>query len=162
MAVPLPLVVSLHTWVVVTWQLDWSVQAAQLTPYLLVVGVPYQYYTLACLCGPISGLIVQPLMGVFSDHCHSRLGRRRPFIIAGVLLIVFGLMLIANSAYIGRTLWGSKYGVATDSQGSHSTVLGRTRRSLPASCKTLPASQCRPPATSPHLLLIADVALLHL
>lgn len=106
--------------VVVTWQLDWSVQAAQLTPYLLVVGVPYQYYTLACLCGPISGLIVQPLMGVFSDHCHSRLGRRRPFIIAGVLLIVFGLMLIANSSYIGRTLWGSKYGVATDSQRSHS------------------------------------------
>lgn len=75
------------------------------------MGVPYKYYTLACLCGPISGLIVQPLMGVFSDHCYSPFGRRRPFIMAGVLLIVFGLMLIANYSYIGRALWGSEWGV---------------------------------------------------
>jgi len=45
------------------WQLDWSVQAALLTPFLLVAGVPYKYYSIVCLCGPVAGLIVQPVMG---------------------------------------------------------------------------------------------------
>jgi solute carrier family 45 protein 1/2/4 len=89
-------------------QVDWAVQAALLTPYLLVVGVPYKYYSLVCLCGPIAGLFVQPYMGVFSDHCHSRFGRRRPFIVAGVLLITLGFMLMANAPYLGRLLPGGE------------------------------------------------------
>jgi solute carrier family 45, member 1/2/4 len=89
-------------------QVDWAVQAALLMPYLLIIGVPYKYYTIVCLCGPISGLVVQPYMGVFSDHCHSRFGRRRPFIFAGVLLIVLGFMLMANATYLGSMLPGAK------------------------------------------------------
>jgi solute carrier family 45 protein 1/2/4 len=89
-------------------QVDWAVQAALLMPYLLIIGVPYKYYTIVCLCGPISGLVVQPYMGVFSDHCHSRFGRRRPFIFAGVLLIVVGFMLMANATYLGALFPGPK------------------------------------------------------
>ena len=68
--------------------------------------MPYKYYTLVCLCGPISGLVVQPYMGVFSDHCRSRFGRRRPFILAGAILIVFGFMLMANATYLGALMPG--------------------------------------------------------
>jgi len=85
-------------------QVDWAVQAALLMPYLLVIGVPYKYYSVVCLCGPISGLIAQPYMGVVSDHCHSRFGRRRPFIFGSVLLIVLGFMLIGNATYLGALL----------------------------------------------------------
>jgi len=89
-------------------QVDWAVQAALLMPYLLVIGVPYKYYTIVCLCGPISGLIAQPYMGVFSDHCHSRFGRRRPFIFGSVLLIVLGFMLMGNATSLGELLSGPK------------------------------------------------------
>ncbi len=88
-------------------QVDWAVQAALLMPYLLVIGVPYKYYTIVCLCGPISGLVAQPYMGVFSDHCRSRWGRRRPFILGSVLLIVLGFMLMGNATYLGDMLPGS-------------------------------------------------------
>jgi hypothetical protein len=47
------------------------------------------------LAGPLSGLIVQPVVGAVSDACRSRLGRRRPFIIGGcvissVAVLIFG------------------------------------------------------------------------
>ena len=85
-------------------KVDWAVQAALLTPYLLIIGVPYQYFSLVCLCGPVSGLLVQPYMGVFSDHCRSPLGRRRPFIIGSVLFMCLGFMLISNATYLGHLL----------------------------------------------------------
>jgi hypothetical protein len=36
--------------------------------------------------GPISGFLVQPVIGVLSDACQFRFGRRRPFILGGALL----------------------------------------------------------------------------
>lgn len=65
------------------------------------------------LAGPVSGLIVQPLIGalfflseiwcrhlrvnhctgVFSDHSYSRFGRRRPYIFLGVLVAFFAMYL---------------------------------------------------------------------
>lgn len=59
-------------------------------------------------------------MGVLSDKCTSRLGRRRPFIIAGAVFIgmltsciytiVFAMILIPNSLDIGRILGDPRYG----------------------------------------------------
>lgn len=47
--------------------------------------------------GLIIAMLVQPAMGLLSDRCTSRLGRRRPFILAGSLLDVVFLALIALS-----------------------------------------------------------------
>lgn len=54
--------------------------------------------------GPISGFIVQPVVGVWSDGCRSRLGRRRPFLIAGAIGCVIGMALIGGSVDIGEWL----------------------------------------------------------
>eukprot|EP01113_Clastostelium_recurvatum_P031099 TRINITY_DN3852_c0_g1_i1.p1 TRINITY_DN3852_c0_g1~~TRINITY_DN3852_c0_g1_i1.p1 ORF type:complete len:468 (-),score=116.96 TRINITY_DN3852_c0_g1_i1:2-1405(-) len=54
--------------------------------------------------GPISGFIVQPVVGVYSDHCSSRFGRRRPFILGGAILSITGMLVIANSVGIGKVL----------------------------------------------------------
>jgi solute carrier family 45 protein 1/2/4 len=46
------------------------------------------------LAGPLSGLIVQPLVGVLADKSKSRFGRRRPYMIGGALLCVFAMLLL--------------------------------------------------------------------
>ncbi|KAK9459797.1 uncharacterized protein V1516DRAFT_678021 [Lipomyces oligophaga] len=47
------------------------------------------------VAGPLSGLIMQPVVGVWSDNCTSRFGRRRPFMIIGSIIVGFSLMLMA-------------------------------------------------------------------
>ena len=46
------------------------------------------------MAGPLSGLIVQPLIGAFADRSRSRLGRRRPFMLAGCAICVVAMMLL--------------------------------------------------------------------
>ncbi|KAK9235920.1 hypothetical protein V1525DRAFT_408443 [Lipomyces kononenkoae] len=47
------------------------------------------------VAGPLSGLIMQPVVGVWSDECTSRYGRRRPFMIVGSVIVGLSLMLMA-------------------------------------------------------------------
>lgn len=44
------------------------------------------------LAGPISGMIVQPIIGVIADSSRSRWGRRRPVIVIGSLLVAISLL----------------------------------------------------------------------
>ncbi|KAI6687929.1 hypothetical protein NL676_024757 [Syzygium grande] len=64
-------------------------------------GSPHAWASIIWLCGPLSGLLVQPLVGHMSDRCTSRFGRRRPFIVAGALSITFAVLIIGHSADIG-------------------------------------------------------------
>jgi len=54
--------------------------------------------------GPISGFIVQPVVGVWSDGCRSKWGRRRPFLLAGAIGCVIGMALIGASVDLGAAL----------------------------------------------------------
>ncbi|KAK9491088.1 hypothetical protein V1508DRAFT_358767 [Lipomyces doorenjongii] len=47
------------------------------------------------VAGPLSGLIMQPVVGVWSDECTSRYGRRRPFMVIGSVIVGLSLMLMA-------------------------------------------------------------------
>lgn len=51
---------------------------------------------LVWIMGPLSGLIVAPVIGVLSDRCTWRLGRRRPFIILGSVFSIVGMLIFAN------------------------------------------------------------------
>lgn len=82
-------------------QFGWALQLSLLTPYVQELGIPHAWASLIWLCGPISGLFVQPLVGQFSDRCTSRYGRRRPFIVAGAISIVVSVLVIGYAADIG-------------------------------------------------------------
>lgn len=73
-------------------------------PYVQDLGVPHVFVSLVWLCGPLSGLIVQPLVGHVSDRTTSKLGRRRPFIIGGTIAIALSVFLVSFSADIGGWL----------------------------------------------------------
>lgn len=53
---------------------------------------------LVWILGPLSGLLTAPIVGVLSDRCKSRWGRRRPFMAAGALASVGGMLLFAEAS----------------------------------------------------------------
>ncbi|GAA5987039.1 hypothetical protein JCM10908_001002 [Rhodotorula pacifica] len=80
--------------------LVWSCEMARASPFLLSLGVSKSMMSIVFLAGPLSGLIVQPLVGVLSDGCKSRLGRRRPFIIGGCILTSLSVLMLGWSKEI--------------------------------------------------------------
>lgn len=82
-------------------QFGWALQLSLLTPYVQLLGIPHTWAAFIWLCGPISGMIVQPVVGYYSDRCTSRFGRRRPFIAAGTGMVTIAVFLIGFAADIG-------------------------------------------------------------
>lgn len=67
-------------------QFAWSMQIALSSRILEPLGADPFLFGLIWCAGPITGLLIQPLIGAWSDRCWTRLGRRRPFVLAGALL----------------------------------------------------------------------------
>lgn len=86
-------------------QFTWTVELAYGSPYLLSLGLPKAWMSLVWLAGPLSGLLVQPIIGVLSDRSTHSWGRRRPFIVSGTLLVVLSMLLIAFSPNIAHALF---------------------------------------------------------
>ncbi|XP_050364847.1 sucrose transport protein-like [Argentina anserina] len=83
-------------------QFGWALQLSLLTPYVQLLGIPHTWAAFIWLCGPISGMLVQPIVGYHSDRCCSRFGRRRPFIAAGSSLVAIAVFLIGYAADLGH------------------------------------------------------------
>ncbi|KAK7315450.1 hypothetical protein VNO77_33997 [Canavalia gladiata] len=83
-------------------QFGWALQLSLLTPYVQLLGVPHTWAAFIWLCGPISGLVVQPIVGYYSDRSTSRFGRRRPFIFYGAIAVAVAVFLIGYAADIGH------------------------------------------------------------
>ncbi|XP_010256864.1 PREDICTED: sucrose transport protein SUC3 isoform X2 [Nelumbo nucifera] len=89
-------------------QFGWALQLSLLTPYIQTLGIEHAFSSFIWLCGPITGLVVQPCVGIWSDKCHSKYGRRRPFILIGSLMISIAVTIIGFSADIGYLLGDTK------------------------------------------------------
>ncbi|MBB5706408.1 MFS transporter [Sphingopyxis panaciterrulae] len=84
-------------------QIVWGLQNANTSRIFQALGADVAELPLLWIAGPITGLIVQPIIGHLSDHSRSRHGRRRPFLVAGGLLSALALVLMPNAA----TLWAA-------------------------------------------------------
>ncbi|PKI84689.1 hypothetical protein MVES1_001009 [Malassezia vespertilionis] len=73
----------------------WSILNARTALFLYRLGVSKSVSSFVMMGGPASGLIVQPCVGVISDGCTSRWGRRRPFLFAGMVCCVAALCILA-------------------------------------------------------------------
>ncbi|KAL0692730.1 hypothetical protein Bca4012_059910 [Brassica carinata] len=89
-------------------QFGWALQLSLLTPYIQTLGITHAFASFIWLCGPITGLVVQPCVGIWSDKCTSKYGRRRPFILVGSLMISIAVIIIGFSADIGYLLGDTK------------------------------------------------------
>ncbi|CAB4476011.1 sugar transporter [Rhizophagus irregularis] len=95
---------SLSTWEMIKLtacmaglQFTWTVELAYGSPYLRSLGLTTELIALVWLAGPLSGLLIQPLVGAISDKSTYKLGRRRPFIIVGGFLVCLSMAGIAYS-----------------------------------------------------------------
>ncbi|XP_056597931.1 solute carrier family 45 member 4 [Triplophysa dalaica] len=82
----------------------YAMETALVTPVLLQIGLPEQYYSLTWFLSPILGLIFTPLIGSASDRCSLRWGRRRPFILALCVGVLLGVALFLNGSLIGLAI----------------------------------------------------------
>ncbi|KAG6899420.1 hypothetical protein C0993_010428 [Termitomyces sp. T159_Od127] len=75
-------------------QIFWSVEMGYASPYLLSLGLSKTAMSLVFLAGPLSGLFMQPIIGVLADNLTSRFGRRRPFMMIGTIVCVFAMLML--------------------------------------------------------------------
>ncbi|NVK56052.1 MAG: MFS transporter [Alteromonadaceae bacterium] len=78
-------------------QFGFALQNANVSRILSDLGADLHSLSLYWLVAPIMGLIVQPWVGAASDRTWNRLGRRRPFILAGAIAAALGMLLMPNA-----------------------------------------------------------------
>ncbi|QUC18357.1 uncharacterized protein UV8b_02598 [Ustilaginoidea virens] len=72
----------------------WGIEMTYCTPYLLNLGLTKSNTSLIWIAGPLSGLIVQPIIGVVADENTSKWGRRRPFMVVGAVIVAGCLVVL--------------------------------------------------------------------
>ncbi|EWG37616.1 hypothetical protein FVEG_01171 [Fusarium verticillioides 7600] len=72
----------------------WGIEMTYCTPYLLNLGLTKSNTSLVWIAGPLSGLIVQPVVGVIADESKSKWGRRRPLMVVGSIVVAISLLIL--------------------------------------------------------------------
>ncbi len=82
-------------------QFSFGLQQANMSPIYAYLGAEGKNLPLLWLAGPVTGLLVQPIVGALSDRTGSRWGRRTPYFLIGAILCSLGLLVMPFSP----TLW---------------------------------------------------------
>ncbi|KAK7952611.1 general alpha-glucoside permease [Apiospora aurea] len=76
-------------------QIAWSVELSNGSPYLLSLGLSKSLMALVWIAGPLTGTLVQPYIGMLSDNCRIRWGKRKPFMVGGAIATALSLMFLS-------------------------------------------------------------------
>lgn len=78
-------------------QFGFALQNANVSRIFQTLGASVDSIPILWVAAPVTGLIVQPIIGYLSDKTWNRLGRRRPYFLAGAILASCALVLMPNS-----------------------------------------------------------------
>ncbi len=78
-------------------QMGFALQNANASRILQTFGADVEHLSWFWIVAPLTGMIVQPIIGHYSDKTWTRLGRRRPYFLIGALLSAIGLLLMPNA-----------------------------------------------------------------
>ncbi|GAB4337775.1 MAG: MFS transporter [Flammeovirgaceae bacterium] len=78
-------------------QFGFALQNANASRILQTFGADVEHLSWFWLVAPITGLIVQPIIGHYSDRTWNWMGRRKPYFLVGAILASLALMLMPNS-----------------------------------------------------------------
>jgi maltose/moltooligosaccharide transporter len=81
-------------------QFGFALQNGNASRILQTYGADVEHLSLFWLAAPLTGMIVQPIIGHFSDNTWTRLGRRRPFFLAGAILASMALIFMPNASFL--------------------------------------------------------------
>ena len=82
-------------------QFGWGLQMSNMSPIYKYLGATDAEIPLLWLAAPLTGFIVQPIIGAMSDRTWGPLGRRRPYFLVGAILSSLALVAMPNCS----TLW---------------------------------------------------------
>jgi maltose/moltooligosaccharide transporter len=83
-------------------QFGFALQTSNASGILRNYGADVEHLSWFWLAAPLIGMIVQPIVGHYSDRTWTRLGRRRPYFLAGALLSAGALALMPNANILGN------------------------------------------------------------
>src|SRR5262245_46421893 len=78
-------------------QFGFGLQLANMSAIYAKLGADASKIPLLWLAGPMTGLIVQPIIGAMSDRTWTRLGRRRPYFLVGAVLASIALFFMPDA-----------------------------------------------------------------
>jgi len=81
-------------------QFGWGLQLANMSGIYTYLGAKPEQVPILWLAGPVTGLLVQPVIGSMSDRTWNRLGRRRPYFLTGAILASIALFFMPDSSVL--------------------------------------------------------------
>jgi maltose/moltooligosaccharide transporter len=81
-------------------QFGWGLQMANMSAIYQYLGASESQLAILWLAAPVTGLIVQPIIGHYSDRTWTRLGRRRPYFLGGAILASIALVAMPNASSV--------------------------------------------------------------
>ncbi|HVO35730.1 MAG TPA: MFS transporter [Gemmatimonadales bacterium] len=78
-------------------QFGFALQNANQSRIFETLGAKVESIPILWVAAPVTGLVVQPIIGYFSDRTWNRLGRRRPYFLGGAILASLALLMMPNS-----------------------------------------------------------------
>src|SRR5512145_2113553 len=78
-------------------QIGFALQNANVSRIFETLGAKVEDIPILWIAAPVTGLVVQPIVGYFSDRTWNRLGRRRPYFLGGAILASLALIAMPNS-----------------------------------------------------------------
>ena len=85
-------------------QFGWGLQMANMSPIYKYLGAADDQISKLWLAAPLTGFLVQPIIGAMSDRTWGPLGRRRPYFLVGAILSSLALLLMPNSGSLAGWL----------------------------------------------------------
>src|SRR5262245_15648905 len=77
-------------------QFGWGLQLANMSGIYTYLGAKPEQVPILWLAGPVTGLLVQPIIGSMSDRTWNRLGRRRPYFLTGAIVASVALFFMPD------------------------------------------------------------------
>lgn len=81
-------------------QFGWGLQMGNMSAIYQFLGAEESELAYLWLAAPLTGFIVQPIIGYYSDRTWTKLGRRRPYFLVGAILASLALVLMPHSSAI--------------------------------------------------------------
>ena len=78
-------------------QMGFALQNSNMSRIFQTLGAKIDDIPILWVAAPLTGLIIQPIIGYFSDKTWTRLGRRKPYFLAGAILASSALFIMPNS-----------------------------------------------------------------
>ena len=78
-------------------QMGFALQNGNVSRIFQTLGADIDNIPILWIAAPVTGLLVQPIIGHMSDRTWNRLGRRRPYFLTGAILASLALAIITNS-----------------------------------------------------------------